>query len=413
MDPAFNPYHAWLGIAPEEQPPHHYRLLGLRPFESNPAVIESAADRQMAHLRTFQAGKHGPLSQKLLNEAAAARLCLLKPDSKAAYDATLRERLTAAGEDIVDEKNFGPYMLVEPLNESRTGVIYKAKHRSMGRIVALKVLSRQATSSPQFVERFERKMKILGRLSHANLVSAHEAGQRQGTYYLVMEYVDGQNLQSLLKTSGPLPVATAADYILQAARGLAYAQREGVFHRNVKPSNLMVDRNGVVKVVGFGLAHVEAGSAFSEDTLGGNLTTAGLTLGTSEYMSPEQTLNAAQADGRADIYSLGCTLHALLTGRSPYAGKGPMQQVLAHRTAPIPSLHEARPDAPAALDRVFWKMLAKEPDERQQSMEQLIAELEGCRDQPAAGAKPRQSGLVAWLRNLFAPKKRKRPPRRF
>ena len=269
-------------------------------------------------------------------------------------------------------------MLLDPLNQSRTGVIYKARHRSMGRTVALKVLSRQASASPQFVERFERKIKILARLDHPNLVSAYEAGQRQGTYYLVMQYVDGQDLQATLTKSGPLPVESAMGYVLQAAQGLAYAHAQGVVHRNIKPNNLMFDRGSVVKVVGFGLAHVEAGETFSEVTLGADLTTHGLAMGTSQYMAPEQALNAAEADQRADEYSLGCTLYALLTGRAPYPGKGHMQQVMAHRTRPIPSLREARPDVSQTLDRVFQKMLAKRAEDRYGSMDEVAAALQAC-----------------------------------
>jgi serine/threonine-protein kinase len=176
--------------------------------------------------------------------------------------------------------SLGQYVLLESLSESRTGTIHKAKHRTMGRVVAVKILSTQASQAPGFVKRFERKMKILAGLNHPNLAAAYEGGQHEGTYYLVMEYVDGQNLAALVKSRGPLPVEEVVEYGLQAAAALGYAHDQGVYHRNVRPDHLMIDRQGVVKVVGFGLAHVDAGSLFNDEDAGAPLTREGLTIGT-------------------------------------------------------------------------------------------------------------------------------------
>ena len=276
--------------------------------------------------------------------------------------------------------SLGEYVLLESLSESRTGTIHKAKHRSMGRVVAVKILSAQASRVPGFVKRFERKMKILAGLSHPNLAAAYEGGQHGETYYLVMEYVDGQNLASLVKSRGPLRVGAAVEYALQAAAALGYAHDQGVYHRNVRPDHLMIDRQGVVKVVGFGLAHVDAGSLFSDEEPGAVLTREGLTIGTPEYMAPEQAANAAEVDQRADVYSLGCTLYALLTGKPPYPSKSLVQQIAAHGASPIPSLRAVRPDAPPALDSVLQKMMAKRADDRYASMAEVAAALEACSD---------------------------------
>ncbi|MGD0899868.1 MAG: protein kinase [Thermoguttaceae bacterium] len=273
---------------------------------------------------------------------------------------------------------FGDYILLELLAESRTGKIFKAQHRAMGRLAALKLFSQQAEAMPQLLERFERKIKILARLSHPNLVAAQAAGEHAGTRYLAMEYVDGKDLASTVRQQGPPTVEEAVGYLLQAASGLGYAHAQGVYHRNVKPSNLMLDRQGVVKVVGFGLAHVEAGAPADREGAGVELTAQHQTLGSQSYIAPEQIGDAAHADQRADIYSLGCTLHMLLTGRPPYAGKSAMQQFLAHRGSPIPSLRAVRPDMPDALDAVFQKMLAKRPEDRYQSMDEVIGALRGA-----------------------------------
>jgi serine/threonine protein kinase/formylglycine-generating enzyme required for sulfatase activity len=378
MSKPFDPYYSWLGIPPAEQPADHYRLLGIPRFESDPEVIEHAADRQMSYLRTFKAPRHVAASQRMLNEVAAAKLTLLNADKKAAYDTELAKRYPrpTAEQATPDAAAFEQYELLDQLNASKTGQVFKARHQTMGRVVALKVLSREAVASEQLVERFVRKVKLLARMSHPNLVAAFEAGRRMGTYYLAMEYVDGRDLKEILKERGALPVDEAVTYVIQAAAGLGYAHSHGVYHRNVKPSNLLVDQQGVVKVVGLGMAHVEASDLVSENSLGGELTAQGQVMGTYDFMAPEQAVDASSIDARADIYSLGCTLHALLTGRAPYPGKSPMQQVMAHRTHPIPSLRTLRADVPEALDAVFQKMMAKRAEERQQTMAEVIEELD-------------------------------------
>jgi serine/threonine protein kinase len=303
-----------------------------------------------------------------------------------------------AGSSDTPEEVFGDYVLLEPLAESRTGKIFKAKNRAMGRLAALKLFSREAADMPQLLERFQRKIKILARLNHPNLVAAQTAGEHAGTRYLAMEYVDGRDLGSTIKKQGPLAVAEAVDYLAQAAAGLGHAHAQGVYHRNVKPSNLMVDRQGVVKVVGFGLAHVEAGTPAAEGGGGVELTQQGQLFGSQEYIAPEQIADAAHADQRADIYSLGCTLHTLLTGRPPYPGKSAIAQFMAHRGSPIPTLRPVRPEVPGPLDAVFQKMLAKKPEDRYQSMDEVIAALRsamGGQGKPADKSEPQDKAEPA------------------
>jgi serine/threonine protein kinase len=288
------------------------------------------------------------------------------------------------------------YVLLEKLSTSRTGLIFKAQHRLMGRTVAVKFLSDDAAASKMLTARFHRAIQILGRLEHRNLVKAFEAGEQGGKHYLVMEYVDGSDLRSIIKErNAPLGVEEAVGYTIQAAAGLAAAHQQGVCHRNIKPGNLLLDRGGVVKIVGFTLAHVDAGGAASEAGVEDNLTRQGQVMGTYDYMSPEQAMDSSSVDRRADIYSLGCTLHMLLTGRPPYVTKPGMQQVIAHRMQPIPSLCQARPDVPEALDRVFQKMVAKTPAGRYASMEEVMADLEASLTAPAPGTETTADNLRA------------------
>ncbi len=276
----------------------------------------------------------------------------------------------------------GNYVVLEKLGAGGMGLVFKAEHRRMKRIVALKVLPPAVTDTPGALQRFQREVEAAARLNHPNIVHASDADEAQGVHFLVMEFVDGIDLSRLVKRDGPLSVARAVDCVLQAARGLEHAHAAGIVHRDVKPSNLLVDGKGVVKVLDMGLARMDAAAGNSAAPTKEELTHSGSILGTSDYMSPEQAVNTKRADRRSDIYSLGCTLHYLLTGRPPYAGETLMEKLLAHREQPIPSLRDARPEAPAALEAVFQRMAAKRPEDRYPSADAVIAALAMCR--PAA-----------------------------
>jgi len=267
----------------------------------------------------------------------------------------------------------GNYVVLDKLGRGGMGQVFKAEHRLMERRVALKMLSDEALRTPQAMKRFHREVQAAARLSHQNIVQAHDADEADGIHFLVMEYVEGRDLASLVREQGPLAVADAVDYILQAAAGLDYARRQGVVHRDIKPANMLVDGEGIVKILDMGLARVE--NTMDEDK---PLTHTGQVMGTLDFMSPEQTLDTRHVDGRTDIYSLGCTLYYLLAGQPPFGGESMTEKMLAHREDPIPSLRAARPDVPEALEEAFQKMLAKEPDRRQASMAEVIADLEAC-----------------------------------
>jgi hypothetical protein len=308
-------------------------------------------------------------------------------DDKARGDASaLAKKLVSAGKltkyqaaNAVQGKAknlvFGDYVVLAAIGSGGMGQVFKAEHRRMKRVVALKILPPAAVKSPEAVKRFQQEVQAAARLEHPNIVTAHDAGEGHGVHFLVMQYVDGRDLGSLVAERGPLPVAKAVNYILQAARGLAYAHGRGVIHRDIKPANLLLNNEGTIKILDMGIARVDGMPA---PATGANqpMTAVGELIGTADYMSPEQAEDAHQVDARADIYSLGCTFHFLLTGESPYSGTTWVQKVMAHRDQPVPSLTSKRPDAPPPLDRVFARMVAKRPSDRFPTMQEVIAAIE-------------------------------------
>ncbi len=274
----------------------------------------------------------------------------------------------------------GQYVLLDRIGQGGTGTVYKAMHRHMRREVAIKVLHAELAESPEALRRFQREILAGGKLNHPFVVPTLDANQQGETLFLVMEYVSGTDLATLVNNQGPLSVGQATLAVAQAAEGLAHAHEQGVVHRDIKPSNLMRDQRGIVRVLDLGLARFTAGEGHTE------LTGTGDVMGTADYMAPEQALDSRQADARVDIYSLGCTLFFLLTGRPPFGGETLMTRLLAHRDSSVPSVRSVRPDVPASLEAVVSKMLAKQPAERYQNMREVVIAL-----QPFEGWQPIRS----------------------
>jgi serine/threonine-protein kinase len=273
------------------------------------------------------------------------------------------------------ELRIGNYDVLDRLGAGGMGTVFKARHRRMKRIVALKLLPQNLAKDTHFVRRFQREVETIARLSHRNIVMAHDADEDAAGPFLVMEFVNGCDLATLVTKLGPLSVADAVNCILQAAHGLAYAHDQGIIHRDIKPANLLRDGTGIVKVTDLGIARLSSLARDGESTKG-SLTQTGGILGTVDYMAPEQAVDSTKIDCRADIYSLGATLYFLLAGEPPYPAQTVMAAFLKHRDAPIPSLTSVRADVPAALDAVFGRMMAKAPADRFSSMVEVIGELE-------------------------------------
>ncbi len=259
------------------------------------------------------------------------------------------------------------YKLLDHLGSGGMSNVYLAEHLLMRRRVAIKVLPQKRVSDSSYLQRFYREAQAAARLDHPNIVRAYDVEHEDDIHFLVMEYVEGCDLATLVRREGPLDYQRAADYIRQAAIGLSVAHRAGLVHRDVKPANLLVDRNNVVKLLDLGLARF---SAADEGKASLTVVCDENVLGTADYLAPEQALDSHAADARADIYSLGCSLYFLLTGQPPFAEGTIAQRLLAHQKQTPPSIYRFRPDAPPALVEFCFRMMAKRPEDRPQTAEE-------------------------------------------
>jgi serine/threonine protein kinase len=265
------------------------------------------------------------------------------------------------------------YEILRELGRGGMGVVYLAKNKLMDRLEVLKVINKKLLDHPGAIERFLREIRSAAKLSHANVVGAYSAVQSGDLLAFAMEYVEGQDLASLVKSRGPLPVVHACYYVQQAALGLQHAHEEKMVHRDIKPQNLILTHKGkkhTVKVLDFGLAKATREKA--EET---GLTGEGAMLGTPDYVAPEQTLDAAKADIRADVYSLGCTLYYLLSGAPPFKGRSLYEVLQAHHTIEARPLNLVRPEVPEELAAVVRKMMAKSPAKRYQTPLEVVQAL--------------------------------------
>ncbi len=289
------------------------------------------------------------------------------------------------------------YRLLEPLGSGGMGTVYKAVHTRLDRLVAVKLLPARRLGDEQAVARFQREMRVIGQLSHPAIVQATDAGEVDGTHFLVMEYVEGCDLNTLAKACGPLSIADACEITRQAALGLEYAHQQGIVHRDIKPSNLMLSQSAecgarsaelstavtnsalrtphspLLKILDLGLALLSGEQAPVDE-----LTTVGQLMGTLDYMAPEQLEDSHLVGPRADIYALAATLFRLLTGSAPFAKddrKTPLQKLRALATLTAPPIRERRADLPEELAAIIDRALRRDQAERFASMTEFATVL--------------------------------------
>ncbi len=283
------------------------------------------------------------------------------------------------------------YLILRELGRGGMGVVYQARHKEMDRQVVIKVINRALLDRPESLERFRREIRAAAQLSHQNIVTAYDAERAGESHMLVMEFVSGQSLDEVLKKKGPLPVSVACHFARQVALGLQHAYERGMVHRDIKPQNLMLTPKGQVKILDFGLAKV-----VREENTSTGLTSENAYLGTPDYCAPEQATDARTADIRADLYSLGCTLYYLLSGRPPFREDTVVKTILAHQQKQPQPLTELRPEVPAEIWKVLTRLLAKEPAQRYEKPSEVAQALvpfikSGSKQEAKAGSAPPQS----------------------
>jgi serine/threonine protein kinase/tetratricopeptide (TPR) repeat protein len=260
----------------------------------------------------------------------------------------------------------GRYEIIEELGRGGMGAVYRAEDKKINEEVALKLINPQISSDRKIIERFRQELKIARKISHRNICRMHDLGEAGGAHFITMEYVAGEDLKSLIKRIGQLPPAKALSIAGQAAEGLAEAHRLGVIHRDLKPGNIMVDREGNAKIMDFGIARSLKTEA---------ITGTGIIIGTPDYMSPEQA-EAKEVDGRSDIYSLGIILYEMVTGRVPFEGETPLSVAMKHKGEKPKDPREWNPQLPPAVSRLILKCLEKEKEKRFQTADELRTEIE-------------------------------------
>ncbi len=279
----------------------------------------------------------------------------------------------------------GQYRVLEQIGRGGMGRVYKAQHRTMHRLVALKVLSADLLSTERAIELFLHEVRAIAQVVHPNIVTAFDANEINGRYYLVLEYVDGLNLDQLVRKQGPLSVGLACDYVRQVANGLVCAHQKGMVHRDIKPANLLVqwhghngnESPGLVKISDFGLARLTQPLGTPTCSVPPNtiVTRDNMVMGTPDYLSPEQSRNIHKTDIRSDLYSLGCTFYFLLTGSVPFPGGNAMEKLIRHATEHPQPVSDHRADVPVAVLNILDRLLAKRPEDRFQTPAELAEAL--------------------------------------
>jgi serine/threonine-protein kinase len=265
----------------------------------------------------------------------------------------------------------GKHKLLGHIGSGGMSSVYLAEHMKMHDLRAIKVLPQSKLGKSSYLARFQQEAKAIASLNHPNIVRAHDIDNQGDTHYIVMEYVDGDDLQTIVKKKGPLPYSKVAEYMAQAARGLQHAHDIGLIHRDIKPANILINSAGKVKILDLGLA-LFADEAQASLTIDFN----DKVLGTADYLAPEQALNSHKVDHRADLYGLGCTMYYLLTGQAPFPDGTIAQRIARHQREMPKEIRKIRPGVPGELEGICWKLMQKDPKFRYASAAQTAEVLE-------------------------------------
>jgi hypothetical protein len=337
-----------------------------------------------------------------------------KPDSPAAAfvatgDATvISGRPSAVGKSVataeigrmLEGHSLGPYRLDQFVGGGGMGAVFRALDTTLDRVVAVKVLSRQQSNDEEMLKRFRNEAQSAARLDHENIGRVHAVGSDDGWHYIVFEFIEGTNLRDVVVKEGPFDVARTIDVTIQVADALEHASERDVVHRDIKPSNIIITPTGRARLVDMGLArlHHMAGDQ--------DLTVSGMTLGTFDYISPEQARDPRSADVRSDLYSLGCTIFFMLVGRAPFASGTMVQKLLQHQQDPPPAIESLRPDVPRRFAQILGRLMEKAPKDRYQRPAELVADLTAMADElgiELASPRPAGAGTVEPAASPAAP----------
>jgi serine/threonine-protein kinase len=291
---------------------------------------------------------------------------------------------------IMPGDHLGHFELIEYVGGGGMGRVYRAMDTRLARIVALKILPPDQAADSETVQRFANEAQSAARLDHENIARVHYVGEDRGVHFIAFEFVEGENIRKLVERKGPLPLEEAISYTLQAVDALAHADARHIVHRDIKPSNILITPGGQVKLIDMGLARLR-----QAESMGVDLTSSGVTLGTFDYISPEQARDPRSADIRSDIYSLGCTFYFMLAGRPPFPDGTVLQKLLQHHGDPPPDVRQVRADLPEQADDILQKMMAKDPNHRYSDPNDLISDLLALAGQ--LGLQPFNPGGREWL----------------
>ncbi|MDF1744901.1 MAG: protein kinase [Gimesia sp.] len=325
-----------------------------------------------------ESSQYHPFSQDKLDKLFNSTISSIKEsrsqstknalDSHTGASSEIYNRISIGKElNLYSIKTIGQYQIIKKIGQGGMGVVYLAIHSRLKKQVVLKMLLDKDWDNLDQTQRFYREMELVGQLDHPNIVKATDAGESDNTCFLVMEYLEGHDLKTILKLEGPLSITATSSVLRQVANGLQYIHNHDLIHRDIKPSNLFLTTDGQVKILDLGLAGLRhAGSSIND------LTDTNCVMGSAYYMAPEQAQSIKTIDQRSDIYSLGCTFYQLLTGQVPFRKQTQIETIIAHREETAPLLSDHLPEIPEQLEELFQSMIKKNPDDRIQTMSEVV-----------------------------------------